>query len=182
MSWPVAGSTPFRSRVLFPAPVGHLTRAAGSSLLIRLAILGIFALAAAGCGSAAKRVIPAPVAMKAAYGPHPYASATAERNKLLALAKPGTDVPQGNVPNWPPANGSAIPATATEVSGFGFNVDKTQNVQYLSFAVADRNHGCAGGDIVTNAKGTKVISASPIKLPRHAPCTGDEVAELAGHG
>jgi hypothetical protein len=122
------------------------------------------------------------VATTPAVGPHPYSSATAERDMLLHLAKPGTKITsQGNVPGWPPANGSAIPATPTEISGFGFNVDKKRNVQYLSFAVGDKGHGCAGGDIVTNAKGTTVLSARPINLPSHATCSGDEVAKLAGY-
>jgi hypothetical protein len=111
-----------------------------------------------------------------------FASAAAERNRLLALAKPGTKITsQGNVPGWPPADGSAIPATPTDVSGFGFNVDKAKNTQYLSFAVTDSRHACAGGDIVTNSKGTTVVSAKPVELPPHAPCTGDQVATQAGH-
>lgn len=146
-------------------------------------ILCLAALAAAGCGAAApKRVIPAPVALKATVQPHPFISASTERNRLLALAKPGTKVGyQGSISGWPPANGSGIPATATEISGFGFDVDKARKEQYLSFAVADSKHGCAGGDIVTNSKGTNVASAKPVKLPSRAPCTGDEVAKLAGH-
>lgn len=180
-----AHAYPVRSKfcgVLCPAPVGLLTRAAGRTL-IRLAILGILVLAATGCGSSPRNTIPAPVATTAAYGPNPYSNATAERNKLLGLAKPGTKVTsQGNLPGWPPANGSAIPASATEVSGFGFNVDKVLKVQYLSFAVSDTNHSCAGGDIIANAKGTTVVSSRAVKLPSHAPCTGDEVAKLAGHG
>ncbi len=76
------------------------------------------------------------------------------------------------MPGWPPANGSAIPATATDISGFGFNVDKAKKDQYLSFAVTDASGACAGGDIVANAKGTMVVSTSAVKLPSHAPVHG----------
>jgi hypothetical protein len=148
-----------------------------------LLVLCLAGLTAAGCGAAApKRVIPAPVALRATVKPHPFSSATSERNRLLALARPGTKITsQGSISGWPPANGSGIPATATEISGFGFNVDKARKEQYLSFAVTDSRHGCAGGDIVTNSKGTNVVSSMPVNLTTHAPCTGDEVAKLAGH-
>ncbi len=109
-------------------------------------------------------------------------SATSTRNKLLALAKPGTSVTsQGNVPGWPPANGSGIPATPSEVSGFGFVPDKAQNIQYLSFAATDRKGRCAGGDLEANQAGTLITSARPITIPAKAPCTGDEAAKIAGH-
>lgn len=112
-----------------------------------------------------------------------YTSATSERDRILALAKPGTSVTsQGNVRGWPPANGSGIPATPSEVSGFGFVADKARNLQYLSFAVIDTAHKCAGGDLETNASGSQIVSARPIKLPPKGPCTGDEVARIAGHG
>jgi hypothetical protein len=146
-----------------------------------LAIPGILVLAAAGCGSGSKATI-APVATTATVGPQPYSSATTERNKLLDLARRGVKVTsQGNLPGWPPANGSAIPATATRISGFGFNVDKKRKAQFLSFAVRDSGGACAGGDILTDSKGKKVVSHRAIRLPPHAPCTGDEVAKLAGH-
>jgi len=161
--------------------VGTLKRAAGKGL-IRLVILGILPVAAAACGSSSRHTIPAPVAIKAAFPPHPYSSAAAERDRLLRLAQPGTKITsQGNLPGWPPANGSAIPATPTEVSGFGFNLDKARKVQYLSFAVRDAGGACAGGDILANAKGTEVISGTAVSLPHHGPCTGDEVARMAGH-
>jgi hypothetical protein len=112
-----------------------------------------------------------------------YASATAERAKLLALAKPGTTLSStGTVPGWPPANGSGIPATPSEVSGFGFVPDKAKNIQYLSFAVADSGGRCAAGDLEANAAGTQITSAKPVTLPSKAPCTGDEAAKIAGHG
>jgi hypothetical protein len=112
-----------------------------------------------------------------------YTSATAERDKLLALAKPGTSLSsQGTVPGWPPANGSGIPATPSEVSGFGFVPDKGQKIQYLSFAVTDRTGKCAAGDLEANSAGTRVTSAKPITLPAKGPCTGDETAKIAGHG
>lgn len=113
---------------------------------------------------------------------HPITSATGERNKLLGLAKPGTHLtPQGTVPGWPPANGSGIPATPSEVSGFGFVVDRTRNDQYLSFAVTDAAGRCAGGDLETDSSGRVVASARSIAIPHKAPCTGDEAARIAGH-
>lgn len=149
--------------------------------MLIVCLAGLVMAAAAGCGATAQRVIPAPVATTSSVPPQSYSSATAERNRLLSMAKPGTRITsQGDVPGWPPANGSAIPASATEISGFGFNADTARKDQYLSFAVGDSGHGCAGGDIVANAKGTTVVAAKPIRLPSHAPCTGDEVAKLAG--
>jgi len=112
----------------------------------------------------------------------PAASARGIRDKLLALAKPGTPITtQGTVPDWPPANGSGIPATPTDLSGFGFVVDKPKNMQYLSFAVKDSSGKCAGGDIVANSAGTAITGGQAISVPAKAPCTGDEVAKLAGH-
>lgn len=109
-------------------------------------------------------------------------SASAERDRMLLLAKPGTNLTtQGTVLGWPPANGSGIPATSTEVSGFGFVPDKARHVQYLAFAVMDTARRCAGGDLEATAAGTQVTSARPITIPPKAPCTGDEVAKLAGH-
>lgn len=145
--------------------------------------LGGLTLLTAGCGSDAKHKVPAPVATRPLVSLPHYSNAAAERNKLLALARPGTKISsQGNLSDWPPANGSAIPATATEISGFGFNMDRAKKAQYLSFAVTDTSGACAGGEILAKANGTTVVSASPVKLPSHAPCTGDEVAKLAGHG
>ena len=111
-----------------------------------------------------------------------FPSATQERNRLLGLAKPGTRVTsQGTLPGWPAANGAAIPATTSQVSGFGFLVDKNQNVQYLGFAVLDTKGKCALGDIEANSSGTEVVSASPVTTPAHGPCTGDQAARAAGH-
>src|ERR1700693_4590899 len=63
-------------------------------------------------------------------------SAPGEVKKLLALAKPGTTITsQGTVPGWAPANGSAIPADPSHISGFGFVSQKAAGIQYLSFAV-----------------------------------------------
>jgi hypothetical protein len=109
-------------------------------------------------------------------------SASAERDRLLALAKPGTNLTtQGTVLGWPPANGSGIPASSTEVSGFGFVPDKSRHDQYLAFAVKDTAGHCAGGDFEATASGTQVTSARPITIPPKAPCTGDEAAKIAGH-
>ena len=53
---------------------------------------------------------------------------------------------------------------------------------HLGFAVKDSSGHCAGGDIEADAAGTYVQSAQPVDMPRHAACTGDEAAKLAGHG
>ena len=118
----------------------------------------------------------------APHSTHGVPSAKAERDRLLDLAQPGTKLTsQGTVPGWPSANGAAIPATASQVSGFGFLSDTAKHVQYLGFAVKDSAGHCAGGDIEADSGGTYVQSAEPVEIPRHAPCTGDEAAKVAGH-
>jgi hypothetical protein len=102
--------------------------------------------------------------------------------KMLALGRKGTRItPQGTVPGWASANGSGIPATPTHLSGFGFVADKARNIQYLSFAVRDTSGRCAGGDLQANAAGKRIIGGRPVTVRAKAPCTGDEVAKLAGH-
>jgi hypothetical protein len=102
--------------------------------------------------------------------------------KLLALGKAGTPVsPEGTISGWAPANGSAIPADPSHTSGFGFAADKSKGIQYLSFAVKDTSGRCAGGDLLANAAGTTTTGGRAISVPAKAPCTGDEVAKLAGH-
>ena len=109
-------------------------------------------------------------------------SATGEVKKLLAVGKPGTSVTaQGTVAGWAPANGSAIPADPSHISGFGFVADKAKKLQYLSFAVKDTSGKCAGGDLLANAAGTRTTGGRAIAIPSKDPCTGDEVALLAGH-
>lgn len=109
-------------------------------------------------------------------------SATDEVKKLLAVAKAGTAITaQGTVSGWAPANGSAIPADPSHISGFGFVADKAKHIQYLSFAVNDTSGKCVGGDLLANAAGTRTTGGRAIAVPAKAPCTGDEVAKLAGH-
>ena len=109
-------------------------------------------------------------------------SATGEVKKLLAVAKSGTAItPQGTVAGWAPANGSAIPADPSHISGFGFVADKAKRIQYLSFAVKDTSGNCAGGDLLANPAGTRTTGGRAITVPAKASCTGDEVAKLAGH-
>jgi hypothetical protein len=109
--------------------------------------------------------------------------APGEVKKLLAVAKPGTAITaQGTVSGWAPANGSAIPADPSHISGFGFVADMAKHIQYLSFAVKDTSGKCAGGDLLANAAGTQTTGGRAIAIPAKAPCTGDEVARLAGHG
>ncbi len=151
-----------------------------------LSLAGLAVVVLAGCGSSSSGTGTSPLAgLGATTGStklREISSASAERDKLLRLAKPGTNLTtQGTVLGWPPANGSGIPATSTEVSGFGFVVDKTRHDQYLAFAVTDTAGNCAGGDLEATASGTQVTSAKPITIPRHAPCTGDEAAKIAGH-
>ena len=162
-----------------------------------LSLAGLAVVVLAGCGSSASSgtgtsagATSASISGSTIAGPTTTAAtvqtitnATAERNKLLALAKPGTRVTsQGMVPGWPPANGSGIPATSSETSGFAFVQDKAKNIQYLSFAVMDRTGRCAAGDLETNASGLQITSARPITIPPKSPCTGDEAARIAGHG
>jgi hypothetical protein len=109
-------------------------------------------------------------------------SATDEVKQLLALAKPGTTITsQGIVSGWAPANGSAIPADPSQISGFGFVADQAKHIQYLAFAAKDTSGKCAGGDLLANASGTRVTGGKAITVPAKAPCTGDEVAKLAGN-
>jgi hypothetical protein len=109
--------------------------------------------------------------------------ASGEVKTLLAVAKPGTTISsQGTVPGWAPANGSAIPADPSHISGFGFVADKSKGIQYLSFAVKDTSGRCAGGDLLANAAGTRTTGGKAIAVPAKTPCTGEEVAKLAGHG
>jgi hypothetical protein len=146
-------------------------------------LAGCGSSASSGTGTSALSTLGSTTGTLAPHTLHTYISATAERDRLLALAKPGTSVSsQGTVPGWPPANGSGIPATPSDVSGFGFVPDKARNIQYLSFAVLDTTDKCAGGDLVTNASGGQITSARPITVPAKGPCTGDEVAKIAGHG
>lgn len=108
--------------------------------------------------------------------------APGEVKKLLAVAKAGTAITaQGTVSGWAPANGSAIPADPSHISGFGFVADQAKHIQYLSFAVKDTSGRCAGGDLLANAAGTRTTGGRAIAVPAKAPCTGDEVAKLAGH-
>ena len=152
-----------------------------------LSLAGLAVAVLAGCGSSASSGTGTAAqstsgSTTGAPSPHPITSASVEVSKLLALGKPGTSLTgQGTVPGWPPANGSGVPATPSEVSGFGFVADKARNDQYLSFAVMDTAQRCTGGDLETNTSGTQVASAKPVKLPAKAPCTGDEVAKLVGH-
>ncbi|HEY1524390.1 MAG TPA: hypothetical protein VGF70_15370 [Solirubrobacteraceae bacterium] len=107
-------------------------------------------------------------------------NATNEVKTLLAVAKPGTTIAaQGTVSGWAPANGSAIPADPSHISGFGFVADK--GIQYLAFAVKDTSGKCAGGNLLANAAGTLTTGGKAVSIPAKAPCTGDEVAKLAGH-
>jgi hypothetical protein len=157
-------------------------------------LTGLAIVLLAGCGSSASSgtgtsgistlsTVGSTTGAPALHTVHTITSATAERDKLLALAKPGTAVSsQGTVPGWPPANGSGIPSTPSDVSGFGFVPDKAKNIQYLSFAVMDTGNRCAGGDLEANFAGTQIITARPITVPAQGPCTGDEVAKIAGHG
>ncbi len=109
-------------------------------------------------------------------------SATGEVKTLLATAKAGTAISsQGTVAGWAPANGSAIPADPSHISGFGFVPDTPQHIQYLAFAVKDTSGKCAGGQLLANASGTKVTGGKSVAVPAKEPCTGDEVAKLAGH-
>jgi hypothetical protein len=113
---------------------------------------------------------------------HAVTSAQAERDRLLALAQPGTKVTsQGTLSGWPSANGAAIPASPSELSGFGFEADHAKKVQYLGFAVKDTAGHCAGGEIQADLAGTYVQSATAVTIPSHAPCTGNEAAKAAGH-
>jgi hypothetical protein len=167
---------------------------------LSLPVLVAVILIAAGCGSSSPSGTAAPttstststhttapgattgasLAPPTTRGPFPDASV--EVQKMLRLAKAGTRItPQGTVPAWASANGSGIPATPTHLSGFGFVVDKAKNIQYLSFAVKDTSGRCAGGDVLANGSGTKITGGKPITVPAKAPCTGDEVAKLAGH-
>lgn len=163
-----------------------MSRATGRIRLLSLAGLTVAVLA--GCGSSASTgtgIAPLLNSGSTTGGStaHAFTSATDERNKLLALAKPGTSVTaQGTIAGWPPANGSGIPATPSEISGFGLVVDKPKNLEYLSFTVMDTSGKCVGGDLETNSAGTQIVAARPITIPAKAPCTGDEAAKVAGHG
>lgn len=167
---------------------------------ISLSALAGIALAAAGCGSSSSSGTVASTTSTSAVSattttlsssgdttgsPSPRAvvtSAPGEVKKLLALAKPGTTITsQGTVPGWAPANGSAIPADPSHISGFGFVSQKGAGLQYLSFAVKDSSGKCAGGDLLANASGTRITGGKAITVPAKAPCTGDQVAKLAGH-
>lgn len=98
------------------------------------------------------------------------------------MARAGTPITaQGTVSGWAAANGSAIPADPSNISGFGFVADKSKHIQYLSFAVKDTSGRCAGGDLLANAAGTMTTGGRAVAIPAKAPCTGDEVAKLAGH-
>ncbi|MFL5824019.1 MAG: hypothetical protein ACJ764_11315 [Solirubrobacteraceae bacterium] len=152
---------------------------------------GVLVLVAGGCGgatsqSSTNRVRFTPVYVPAPTTPaahHAVKSAKVQRDKLLGLAAPGTKVtPRDTVPGWPSANGAAIPATTSQVSGFGFLVDQTKRVQYLGFAVTDAAGHCAGGNIEADLAGKFVLSSARVTIPRHAACTGDEAAKAAGHG
>jgi hypothetical protein len=165
------------------------------------ALIGI-ALALAGCGSSGRGASPGFKSATTAgattgttttlssggnpASPSPRAliqNASDEVKKLLGVAKAGTTItPQGTIPNWDPANGSAIPAEPSHISGFGFVADKSKGIEYLSFAVKDTSGKCAGGDLVANAAGTKTTGGKAVSVPDKAPCTGEEVAKLAGHG
>jgi hypothetical protein len=59
--------------------------------------------------------------------------------------------------------------------------DKSKGIEYLAFAVKDTSGKCAGGDILANAAGTQTTGGKAVSVPAQAPCTGDEVAKLAGH-
>jgi hypothetical protein len=153
-----------------------------------LSLAGLTVVVLAGCGSSTPSATGISALLTSGSttggpGVQQTTDATAERDKLLKLARPGTSVTaQGTVPGWPPANGSGIPATPSELSGFGFVADKAQNLEYMSFAVFDSAGRCAGGDLEANSAGTQITSARPVAIPAKAPCTGDEVAKLAGHG
>lgn len=109
-------------------------------------------------------------------------SAAAVRDKLLALAKPGTTIDHGAIAGWPKnAQGSAIPATPSAISGWGFAVDKRKNIQFLSFAVTDSKGHCVGGDIQSDTAGNKVVSARPVTVKPGSPCSASTVAAAVGH-
>jgi hypothetical protein len=171
-----------------------LSRLSSGLQPITLSVVTGIALAVAGCGSSpssgtgtstvsTSAVSSATTGATTTAPPSPRAvvrSASDEVKQLLALAKPGTTIgSQGSVPGWAPANGSAIPAEPSHVSGFGFVADKA--IQYLAFAVKDTSGKCAGGDLLANASGTRITGGKAIAVPAKAPCTGDEVAKLAGH-
>ena len=179
------------------------SRLSSRSRPITLVVVAGLALAGAGCGSSRSTGLgPRATSTTSAAGstdattttlstgvdttaPAPkgvVTSATGEVKTLLTTAKAGTAVSsQGTVAGWAPANGSAIPADPSHISGFGFVPDPAQHNQYLAFAVKDTSGKCAGGQLLANASGTKVTGGKSVAVPAKKPCTGDEVAKLAGH-
>lgn len=122
----------------------------------------------------------------------PTGDATAAANDLVTLAKeaPGADADgkrRWYAPEmWQAAGvgdrqavGSAVPADAqrSPVSGFAPVIDKQKDQQYLAFAVADTNGGCAYGYVVQTDGGTE----SGTKAATGA-CTGQAAAEAFGFG